>query len=512
VEGHTETGNIRNYLEGDERVFTDGSLSPDVHGTGTEDFYEGGWYFNRGTFNAPVNGNPVHEEKEANCEFDCTGMYRLFVAEGMEFDSSIRFGIEHGPANNEPALLGSTTYLYQQPDAQLSWTDTLDVGDETSEEKHGYTSDSPGEVETLSSTFEGHDGPASPVTLDGRAADSPVSFTMAVDDGNNGVVLRRTSDQNSGYQAAEVSVDGEAVGVWDQPLSNQSSRWLDDSFALPASATAGKSSITVQLTPAADRPAFHAASYAALSVVPGAGNGDNPDEPGGLAAETKDYNAISVSWKPTGDDVYAPKYEVYGSTTRGFTPGPDNLLAKTTAPGFDHTDVGLGETWYYRVRAVDADGNAGPHSAEIEGVSGNTVRVEAERLLPPQQTTAPVESQPNCCGVEWSGGAQLWFRPDKADQTVTVEFTVPADGTYEVTVSRTKAPDYGISTLALDGSAIGDQFDGYDSTVTVPDPTDYGRHDLTAGKHQLTLTVTGKNDQSTGFLAGVDYLDAKLVK
>lgn len=254
VEGRIETGNIRNYLEGDERLFTDGSLTPEMHGTGTEDFYEGGWYFNRGTFNAPMTGNPVHEEKKDGCEFDCTSMYRLFVAEGMEFDSSIRFGIEHGPANNEPALLGSTTYLYQQPDAQLAWNDSLDVGDADSEQEHGYTSDDSGEIESLSSTFEGHDGPVSPVRLDGRATTSPVEFTMAVDEGNKGVVLRRVFDQKAGYQAAEVSVDGEKVGTWQQPQSNETARWRDDAFALPASVTAGKSSISVTLTPKAEAP------------------------------------------------------------------------------------------------------------------------------------------------------------------------------------------------------------------------------------------------------------------
>jgi hypothetical protein len=31
------------YMEGDERVYVDGERDPSLHGTGTEDFYEGGW-------------------------------------------------------------------------------------------------------------------------------------------------------------------------------------------------------------------------------------------------------------------------------------------------------------------------------------------------------------------------------------------------------------------------------------------------------------------------------------
>ena len=36
------------FLEGAERGYTDASLSPQWYGTGTEDFYEGGWYFKNG--------------------------------------------------------------------------------------------------------------------------------------------------------------------------------------------------------------------------------------------------------------------------------------------------------------------------------------------------------------------------------------------------------------------------------------------------------------------------------
>ncbi|WP_052353703.1 glycoside hydrolase family 172 protein [Neobacillus jeddahensis] len=102
----------RDYLEGDERVFTDQSAVPQIHGTGTEDFYESGWYFNRGTFSNPLNGNPVHEVNVFGSQFDSTGAYRLFIGDSMPFQTSIRFGIEHGPVNDVSAHYGSTTYWY----------------------------------------------------------------------------------------------------------------------------------------------------------------------------------------------------------------------------------------------------------------------------------------------------------------------------------------------------------------------------------------------------------------
>ena len=44
-----ESGTSRSYLEGNERVYNDNLLSLAWNGTGTEDFYESGWYFQSGT-------------------------------------------------------------------------------------------------------------------------------------------------------------------------------------------------------------------------------------------------------------------------------------------------------------------------------------------------------------------------------------------------------------------------------------------------------------------------------
>jgi hypothetical protein len=74
------------------------------------------------------------------------------------------------------------------------------------------------------------------------------------------------------------------------------------------------------------------------------------------------------------------------------------------------------------------------------------------------------------------------------------------------------APDYGVSTLALDGATIGSPVDGYHAGgVVITSPADDGQLQLTAGPHQLTLTVTGKNPASVNYLAGLDYLGLRLV-
>ncbi|WP_433871426.1 DUF2961 domain-containing protein [Saccharopolyspora sp. CA-218241] len=105
--------NQRNYLEGDERFYVDGASEPAWHGTGTEDFYESGWYFRFGTtFSMPLIGNPSHEMANDGCQYDCTGTYRLLINDAVPFRTALRAGIEHGPGNDEPGIYSSTAYWY----------------------------------------------------------------------------------------------------------------------------------------------------------------------------------------------------------------------------------------------------------------------------------------------------------------------------------------------------------------------------------------------------------------
>jgi hypothetical protein len=264
MRGNIPSGNRRNYLEGDERVYVDGAASPVMHGTGSEDFYESGWYFRDGTtFVMPLAGNPAYELDGDGCQFDCTGAYRLLTGDAVSFGSDLRFDIEHGPGDNEPADYSSTAYWYGTPTAALTETDAVDLADDASRAAHEYTA--VGETRgTLESTFEGA-GDTVPVARGVTSATGSVSFTLAVDPANQGVRLLRLGDQNSSYQRAAVYVDDRPVGEWLQSLGNQHSRWLEDSFELPASATKGKSELRVRIEPAGGAPAWSAAKYRALS-------------------------------------------------------------------------------------------------------------------------------------------------------------------------------------------------------------------------------------------------------
>ncbi|MEV4116828.1 DUF2961 domain-containing protein [Nonomuraea sp. NPDC049695] len=365
MQSRLPSGSTRGYLEGDERVHVDGTLSPRLHGTGTEDFYESGWYFNRGTFSNPLTGNPAHEKNGGGCTGECDAAYRLMLSDAVEFNTAIRFGIEHGMMNDVPALYGSTAFLYAQPYFGTHRTSVLDLGDATSRANHEYKENGAATQATLTSAYEG-DEDDQLVRDATRSTASTLSFLLAVDADNNGVLLRRTSDQAGGYQAARVLVDGVDVGLWQQPLANDMHRWLSDTFALPASATVDKSTIRVELRPVSGSPPWTAGRYTADSLIPAQHvDARAPSSSTGPSLVGGTDHALRLTWREPDDDLGIRDYRVYGSTS----PGDQNtLLGTTRGLGFTLRTLPAGQAWYFRVSAVDLSGR----TADVGTVSGRT--------------------------------------------------------------------------------------------------------------------------------------------
>ncbi|MEM4271422.1 MAG: DUF2961 domain-containing protein, partial [Candidatus Pacearchaeota archaeon] len=53
------------FLEGDERIYVDGQTKPSLAGTGTEDYFNGGYYFDQQAFYLPLHGAPVKDYNNA---------------------------------------------------------------------------------------------------------------------------------------------------------------------------------------------------------------------------------------------------------------------------------------------------------------------------------------------------------------------------------------------------------------------------------------------------------------
>ena len=85
------------FFEGDDYTEIDGKMT--VHGTGSEDYFNGGWYAQPGGWVERL-GAPLTGCLEYSLPLGRTGGYRLFINDKMPFNTSILHTIEHGPENN----------------------------------------------------------------------------------------------------------------------------------------------------------------------------------------------------------------------------------------------------------------------------------------------------------------------------------------------------------------------------------------------------------------------------
>lgn len=85
------------FFEGDDVTAIDGEMT--MHGTGSEDYFNGGWYALLDRWDRKMS-LPLHGSLDYSLPYSRTGGYRLFLSDKMPFEKSIRHTIEHGPENN----------------------------------------------------------------------------------------------------------------------------------------------------------------------------------------------------------------------------------------------------------------------------------------------------------------------------------------------------------------------------------------------------------------------------
>lgn len=107
-------------LEGDEVAWVDGELTPSIHGTGTEDYFSGAWYFKNGPFHLPFHGAPMLELRPLG-QASRVSLYRFHTLDPISFRERIRLNLEHGQENS---MQGSdycfTVFYYQNEPHQTA--------------------------------------------------------------------------------------------------------------------------------------------------------------------------------------------------------------------------------------------------------------------------------------------------------------------------------------------------------------------------------------------------------
>ncbi|HKP62909.1 MAG TPA: glycoside hydrolase family 172 protein [Polyangiales bacterium] len=224
-------------LEGDEHIFVDGSRTPAIAGTGTEDYFNGAWYFSRGPFSAPMSGLP-----ELATSSHALSAYRFHITDYVAFRTGLRVAIEHDGINSNQLPYASVAYYYLNPAPGMREVDQLEPAEPASAAAHGYLSDADARTQMLSARFLSESQTRSLASTSGSAR-----FQLAIDRTNAGIVLRRQFDQSVRDQLADVYVDGALAGRWYSAGGNDAIRWREDEFWIPAELTRERDVLDVRL-------------------------------------------------------------------------------------------------------------------------------------------------------------------------------------------------------------------------------------------------------------------------
>lgn len=245
VFGTGASGDIE-YLEGDERVFIDGSPHPALHGTGTEDIFGGGFYFDRGPFTLPFHGCldrrvwPDGEER--------TAAYRLLLLDAVPWTSSIRAGLEAGPTGLLSIRARTVAYVYETPVRALAPVATIDLGDAESLVRYGYTAEGNPECASMTSGWP-TDDPALYTVTSCRRTSGASRFRVGVPPGGfESFRLRRRLDAGSSGQGAAVLIDGVLAGRFPPVEENTFRRLREIDLALP-SVPPGRGEVELTIVP-----------------------------------------------------------------------------------------------------------------------------------------------------------------------------------------------------------------------------------------------------------------------
>jgi hypothetical protein len=222
-----------------------------------------------------------------------------------------------------------------------------------------------------------------------------------------------------------------------------------------------------------------------------------PTAPGNLVA-TGGQGTATLSWTAATDNVGVTGYDVYRSTTSGFTPSPANRVGGTAGTTF--TDSGLAAgTYYYVVRAEDSAANLGPGSNQAAAtVTGDTTPPTVSVTAPAAGATVSATTNVTASAADDVGVAGVQFKLDGANLG-TEDTAAP----YSVSWDTTAAPNgpHTLSAVARDAANNSTPSAGVSVTVsnTAPPPAagPVAAYNFNAGSGTTLADVSGNNNSGT---------------
>jgi beta-galactosidase len=212
------------------------------------------------------------------------------------------------------------------------------------------------------------------------------------------------------------------------------------------------------LVEALDSFGASAASNQASAETQSSGGGSCsvvPSAPAGLTAAAASSSTINLGWTAVTPPASCSitSYNIYGSTTSGFTPGASNLISAVSS-GTTYSDTGLSAstTYYFVVEAVDAFGNSVASSQQ----SATTQAAASGSEIVAIAAGGPAQS--NSSGGDYSFVADEYFNGggDNAVTSATINLTQPGVNATPMAVYQHGRS--GLFTYTIPGLTAGAQY------------------------------------------------------
>ena len=225
----------RGFLEGDEMIRVDGMRYPLYLGTGTEDYFNAGWYF-YGVHSNPTSGlsrfDVLHDEQGWGTATFEYSMYRHHPLDPVIARAGVRFGFESGETGAYTPMFYRTLALAYAFDGPLERSRTRFVLDPVSQGA-GTVFGAP-DAWLRSPLDAERDQPALPFPV--RSARKVTRLEVPCGNGDGPpptlMVLVRAFDQGVADQLAAVRIDGGATDPFFDLYANTERRYAEDALSV----------------------------------------------------------------------------------------------------------------------------------------------------------------------------------------------------------------------------------------------------------------------------------------
>ena len=214
-----------------------------------------------------------------------------------------------------------------------------------------------------------------------------------------------------------------------------------------------------------------------------------------------DETESAVTLRTLNDTVLVAKSDIASQELSNQSMMPEGLLASLQPEEVRDLIVYLASS-----TQVALGGPRSPIDSATGRVPG-AIEGETLKVLARSAGSARGQKMDSFTRDRWSGADQLWWTGAAPGARLEIEIPVEEAGKYDLDIVLTRAQDYGIVQLLLDGEKLGSPIDLYHPEVVTTGVLTFGARELTAGSHKLMAEIVGANPKAEkAYMFGLDWV------